>query len=76
MVVSAQKISDIQLMLLAMNNDCSSAIIKNKTLFVYVKKGKTDWYSLRDCAEISGVEKLVVYDFSGETVLKPPFLRK
>ena len=60
--VPAQKkrMSDVEQMMMVLNNAESRAIIRDSTLFVYVIKGNAKISNYRDCAEIAGANRLVL----------------
>lgn len=65
-VVSAQKKrSDIEMMLMVLNNGNSRAIVRDGTFFFYKPVGRIDTVSLRDCASIAGSTRMVIYSERG-----------
>jgi len=61
-----KRFSDTEMMLIVLNNAHSRATISDSMLTVYVSKGKIDTLSLLECAEIAGVNTLVVLSKHGK----------
>ena len=57
--------SEVQTMLMILNNSHTKAIFRDSTLFVYVINGNGTISEYRDCAEIANAKRLVVVTKKG-----------
>ena len=65
-----KRMSDTELTLLVLNNNATKAVLHDSTLFVYVMKGKIDSLSYKECADIVGANRLVIYTPKGTIKIK------
>lgn len=57
--------SEVETMLMVLNNSQTRAVLRDSTLFVYVIKGSGTLSEYRDCADIASAKRLVVVTKKG-----------
>lgn len=60
-----RKMTDVQIMMVVLNNSHTKAVLRDSTLFIYIISGKTKISDYRECAEIANAKRLVVVTDKG-----------